>query len=135
MRTNQERPMPQIRFRNDQEQALYDSYVEEWLEEYPDLTPPQVRQLHKAGLNYILGLRLAEQALQTNLHTGLNSRYSYQMEEARILTNLGLDRKDTIKGTPTSSNEESELREALLKLSPDYVPNSYRATSKRKEAN
>jgi hypothetical protein len=112
MRTTALRPMPKIRFRDEQEEELYTAYVNEWLQEFPELSPPQKRQLEKAGYQYILGLRLVQEDLTSGLHH-LNTRYSHLQEEDRVLSALGLNRKDSKVPTQGKYTDE-EL--AILEL-------------------
>lgn len=101
----------------EQERAEFTSYIAEYVTDYPGLTPSDMRQLEKAALDHILGLRLIAESLEQNKHIGLNSRYSYQQMERAILNDLALSRAARLKEKPATSSEADELRELLMGVS------------------
>ena len=110
------RATPRLAFRDEEEKALYDGFIDEIFSEYESLLPSDKRQVAMAATEYILAIRLQQDEMTTG-RVHLNSRYSHLQQCRAILNDLALSRSARLKEKPaSSSNEGEELRNILFDL-------------------
>ena len=110
-------PMPVMDGLSDTEKVLFDGFINEYLTEYPDITPTDYRMLFLVAVEYIKYLRIVSKELTSNKvmsmarqHPGTNMR--------ALQDQLSITRKARMHGKPPSDGEDAErLREILYQVS------------------
>lgn len=111
------RPMPVMEGLSETEKILFDDFIAEYLQEYPDITPTDYRMLYLVAIEYIKYLRIVSKELKTGKvlsmarqHPGTNMR--------ALQDQLSITRKARNHGKPPESGEDAEkLRQVLYQLS------------------
>lgn len=110
-------PMPMLPM-SEAEVTLFQGFIQEYLDLYPDLTPVDYRLLYLAATEYIKYLRVTRAELDTGTvinmarqHPGVNMR--------ALLDQLSVTRRSRTKpGAPQEPDgDAAELKELLLGLS------------------
>lgn len=110
-------PMPVMDGLSDSEKILFDGFINEYLTEYPDITPTDYRMLFLVAVEYIKYLRIVSKELTSNQvmsmarqHPGTNMR--------ALQDQLSITRKARMHGKPQSGSEDADrLREILYQVS------------------
>jgi len=108
--------LPEMKM-TDIEQNLFEFFMAAYEQEYPDLTPTDHLILHLAGLKYIQYLRTIAGELETGKLITM-ARQHPGVELRGLLDQLSVTRKArTAKSRPTTSEEETELKEFFMGMS------------------
>lgn len=126
-------PMPYMPGMSDQEREMFDGFINEYLEQYPDLTPTDYRILHLAAVEYIKYARVAAKELETGVVIAM-SRQHPAVNMRALLDQLSVTRKArTAKGKPEDETEE-ELKNYFLSIGKSSNQSINRAFSTRAPA-
>lgn len=98
------------------EQFLFDGFIQEYLDEYTDMSASDYRILFLAGVEYIKLLRIMAEELRSN-HVLAMSRQHPGVNMRALLDQLSATRKQRVRGKPTEPEEAQEIRDMLLSLS------------------
>src|SRR6266571_1330447 len=108
------RPVPRLVLTED-EKRLKDAFIATYKRDYSDLTPSDLIILELASQQYILALRLADSDIRNSTFT-LNSRFHPLNQMRGLLADAGLNRKARIASNQPGSEDEADLKEALMAL-------------------
>jgi len=114
-RPKRQAPMPLMPM-EETEKIFFNGFIEEYLTEYPDMTPTDYRILFLAGIEYIKYLRVAASELENHQVISM-ARQHPAVNMRALLDQLNATRKLRSKGKPTEPEDAAELREVLLQLS------------------
>lgn len=107
------RPMPVMEGMSDVEQVLFDDFIREYLDEYPDITPTDYRMLFLVAVEYIKYLRIVSKELATG--TVLSMARQHPGTNMRALQDqLSFTRKARMHGKAPANEDEEKLREFLF---------------------
>jgi hypothetical protein len=105
--------MPKMDGLTEAEQYLFDGFIQNLLDEYPDMSASDYRIVFLAAIEYIEYLRVAAEGLRSHRvlamsrqHPGVNMR--------ALLDQLSATRKQRVRGKSQEPEEAQEIREMLL---------------------
>ena len=108
-------PMPFMPM-EEAEKIFFDGFIDEYLTEYPDMTPTDYRLLFLAAIEYIKYLRIAARELESHQVISM-ARQHPAVNMRALLDQLNATRKLRSRGKTPESDEATEFRDYLLKLS------------------
>jgi hypothetical protein len=108
-------PMPYMPM-EEAEKLFFDGFIEEYLTEYPDMTPTDYRLLFLAAIEYIKYLRIAAKELESHQVISM-ARQHPAVNMRALLDQLNATRKLRSRGKTPETDEAAEFRDYLLKLS------------------
>lgn len=105
--------MPVMEGLSDTERVLFDDFIQEYLTEYPDITPTDYRMLFLVAVEYIKYLRIVSKELSSGKvlsmarqHPGTNMR--------ALQDQLSITRKARTSGKQQPGSEDAEKLRAVL---------------------
>ena len=107
--------MPDLEL-DDAERALFDGFMLDFLEAFPDLSDPDYRMLWMAGTRYIAGLRLIKYEMKTGRTISM-ARQHPLVEMRALLDQLSVTRKARTSKGQQEDPDSADLKRALLALS------------------
>src|SRR6266704_2972289 len=107
-------PMPLLDL-NPEERILFDGYMADWLDAYPDLTSSDYRLLWLSGIKYLQFLRLLKKEVETGNLLSM-ARTHPAVEMRALLDQVSVTRRARTKEQITNDPNADELRAALLSL-------------------
>jgi len=100
---------------NNEERILFDGFMNDFLEAYPDLNSSDYRLLWLAGVKYLQFLRLLKVELESG-HLLSISRQHPAIEMRSLLDQLSVTRRARSRTQKEEDPDAEELRSVLLSL-------------------